>query len=72
MLFLFANRRFHHSNVNNRTDEYGGTYQKRCHFTIELTQKLVATVGTDRLGIRLAPYGTFNSVSLDTTLTVVT
>ncbi|KZT30306.1 FMN-linked oxidoreductase [Neolentinus lepideus HHB14362 ss-1] len=51
---------FHHSNVNVRTDEYGGTPEKRCRFTIELVEKLCRAVGKDKVGVRLSPFGLFN------------
>ncbi|TFK51431.1 FMN-linked oxidoreductase [Heliocybe sulcata] len=51
---------FHHSNINVRTDAYGGTPEKRCRFTIELVKKLCAEVGKARVGVRLSPFGLFN------------
>lgn len=48
------------SNVNRRTDAYGGTPEKRCTFVLELMDALAAKVGQDRLAIRLSPFGLFN------------
>lgn len=48
------------SNVNKRTDEYGGSPEKRCRFVLELMDELAATVGEDNLAIRLSPFGLFN------------
>lgn len=45
------------SNVNKRTDEYGGTPEKRCTFTLELIDEVSKTIGEDRIGIRLTPFG---------------
>ncbi|GAA5859651.1 hypothetical protein JCM1840_006392 [Sporobolomyces johnsonii] len=53
---------FHHSNVNQRTDSYGGSYQRRCRFTLETVDKLIEAVGAERLGVRLAPFAYFNDV----------
>ncbi|KAK8932361.1 hypothetical protein H634G_04828 [Metarhizium anisopliae BRIP 53293] len=48
------------SNANRRTDEYGGTPEKRCKFVIDLMDGLARTVGEDNLAIRLTPFGLFN------------
>ncbi|EIN04454.1 FMN-linked oxidoreductase, partial [Punctularia strigosozonata HHB-11173 SS5] len=54
---------FHHSNVNQRGDQYGGSYQNRCRFTVELVTKLCGAIGKERVGVRLAPFGLFNEVN---------
>lgn len=65
---------FHHSNgesdlqrarsadpaVNLRTDSYGGDMFKRCKFTLETIDKMIAAIGSDRLAVRLTPFGLFN------------
>lgn len=48
------------SNINKRTDEYGGSPQKRCRFVIELMEELAAAVGEENCAIRLSPFGLFN------------
>ncbi|KAI9713725.1 MAG: hypothetical protein M1812_006563 [Candelaria pacifica] len=48
------------SNINKRTDEYGGTNEKRCNFVLELMDQLAKTVGEENLAIRLSPFGLFN------------
>lgn len=48
------------SNVNKRTDEYGGSPEKRCKFVLELMDELAKTIGEDKLSIRLSPFGLFN------------
>lgn len=48
------------SNSNIRTDEYGGTPEKRCKFVIELMERLAKAIGQDNLAIRLTPFGLFN------------
>lgn len=48
------------SNVNRRTDEYGGTPEKRCTFVLELMDELAKTIGQENLAIRLSPFGLFN------------
>lgn len=48
------------SNINRRTDAYGGTPEKRCKFVIDLMDEVAKTVGQDNLAIRLSPFGLFN------------
>jgi N-ethylmaleimide reductase len=51
---------FLNANVNTRTDEWGGSAEKRNRFTLEVAKATVAAIGKDRVGIRLSPYGVFN------------
>ncbi|KAI0148148.1 FMN-linked oxidoreductase [Hypoxylon sp. NC0597] len=48
------------SNINHRTDEYGGTPEKRCKFVLDLMSELAKTIGEENLAIRLSPFGLFN------------
>lgn len=48
------------TNTNKRTDDYGGTDEKRCRFVLELMDELAKTVGEDNLAIRLSPFGLYN------------
>jgi len=50
---------FLHDNINNRTDEYGGTVEKRSRFVLEVIEEVCTTIGADRVGIRLSPYNYF-------------
>jgi len=56
---------FHHSNINTRTDQYGGSVEGRTLFTRETIAKISAAIGADRLGVRLAPFGLFNQTRGD-------
>ena len=47
---------------NQRKDEYGGNIEKRCRFIIEVAEATVKTIGKEKTGIRLSPYGTANDV----------
>lgn len=42
---------------NNRTDEYGGSVENRCRFVLEVVAAVVKTIGKEKTGIRLSPYG---------------
>jgi len=48
--------------ANRRTDEYGGSVENRCRFTLETLQALVAVWGDGRVGIKLSPSIPFNNM----------
>ncbi|KAJ9139423.1 FAD binding domain-containing protein [Pleurostoma richardsiae] len=50
---------FLHDNINDRTDEYGGSVENRCRFTLEVVEAVCAAIGADRVGVRLSPYNYF-------------
>ncbi|WP_109127133.1 alkene reductase [Dyella sp. C11] len=52
---------FLNANVNQREDEYGGSIDGRNRFALDVARATVAAIGADRVGIRLSPYGVFNS-----------
>ena len=45
---------------NKRTDEYGGSKEKRARFAIEVAKAVSEAIGSDKTGIRFSPYGVFN------------
>lgn len=51
---------FLNSNSNQRTDDYGGSPERRCRFPLELMTALASAVGQENLAIRLTPFGLFN------------
>ncbi len=53
------------SNVNLRTDEYGGSATNRTRFSLELLEALGAAIGIERVGIKLSPEMTFNDIQED-------
>ena len=54
---------FLQDNSNKRTDRYGGTIENRARFLFELVEALVAVWCVDRVAVRIAPSGTFNSMA---------
>jgi N-ethylmaleimide reductase len=46
------------SGVNDRTDAYGGTLQKRLRFLREVVEAVMAVAGRERVGVRLSPLTT--------------
>src|SRR5260370_9868607 len=49
--------------TNKRTDEYGGTLENRARFLLEVTQAAISIWGADRVGVRIAPSGSYGSMS---------
>ncbi|KAI3868451.1 hypothetical protein MKW92_021839 [Papaver armeniacum] len=45
--------------VNDRTDEYGGSIEKRCRFALEVVEAVVKEIGADRVGMRLSPFANY-------------
>jgi N-ethylmaleimide reductase len=48
---------------NQRTDEYGGSVENRSRFLLAVVEAVVSVCGADKVGVRLAPSGTFNDMS---------
>jgi N-ethylmaleimide reductase len=46
-----------------RTDAYGGPIENRARFLPEVTQAAVSVWDADRVGVRIAPSGTYGSMS---------
>lgn len=46
--------------VNDRTDEYGGSLENRCRFALEVVEAVADEIGADRVGLRLSPYNEYN------------
>jgi N-ethylmaleimide reductase len=47
---------------NQRTDAYGGRIVNRMRLLLEVVDAVRAVWGADRVGVRLSPYGVFNSM----------
>ena len=52
---------FLNGNVNQRSDAYGASVEGRNRFALDVVHSVVAAIGAHRVGIRLSPYGVFNS-----------
>ncbi len=53
---------FLRSNSNIRTDAYGGSRENRARFLLEVVDAVIAAVGADKVGVRLAPFVTFKDM----------
>ena len=51
---------FLQSRSNLRTDRYGGSIENRVRLLLEITQAVIEVWGSNRVGIRLTPYGIAN------------
>ena len=48
--------------TNHRTDAYGGSIENRARLMLEVVDAVCAVWGSERVGIRLSPYGTFGDI----------
>ncbi|SDD39107.1 N-ethylmaleimide reductase [Mucilaginibacter pineti] len=53
---------FLNPNVNNRVDEYGGGMENRASLIIEVVEKVSATIGNEKVGIRFSPFSTLGDL----------
>lgn len=54
---------FLHDGSNHRTDNYGGSIENRARLLMEVTEVVTSVWGSDRVGLRLSPSGSFGSMS---------
>ncbi len=47
---------------NQRTDAYGGSVENRARFLFEVLTAVTAAIGADRVGLRLSPLNSYNSM----------
>jgi N-ethylmaleimide reductase len=47
---------------NKRTDQYGGSFENRARFLLEVTKAVVDVAGADKVGVRLSPVNPFNDM----------
>jgi len=51
---------------NQRTDEYGGSIEKRARFGLEVTKAIIEAIGdSKKVGIRLSPWSDFQGMKMD-------
>jgi N-ethylmaleimide reductase len=53
------------SKTNHRRDDYGGAVENRARLLKDVVEAIVPVWGSDRVGVRLSPMGTFNDISDD-------
>ncbi|XVE54837.1 hypothetical protein DITRI_Ditri03aG0114400 [Diplodiscus trichospermus] len=45
--------------VNDRTDQYGGSLENRCRVALEIVEAICNEIGADKVGIRLSPFANY-------------
>lgn len=50
------------TNVNLRTDEYGGSIENRSRFLFEVLDAMIGEVGAERVGVKFSPRMPFNDI----------
>jgi N-ethylmaleimide reductase len=48
--------------INNRTDTYGGSIENRSRLILEIARKITASIGADKVGLRISPFLTSNDM----------
>jgi NADPH2 dehydrogenase len=56
--------RFTQDCVNRREDRWGGIFEDRSRFAVEVTRGVCDAVGSNRVGFRITPFGTYNSMGM--------
>lgn len=52
-------------NTNTRSDEYGGSVEKRARFVLEIVDAVVSKIGQKKTGIRLSPWTKFGDMAVE-------
>jgi N-ethylmaleimide reductase len=60
--FGYLPNQFLADNVNQRTDEYGGSNENRNRFVVEIMQEMINAIGNDKVAIRISPTSTYNAI----------
>ncbi|KAJ8507389.1 hypothetical protein ONZ45_g10252 [Pleurotus djamor] len=50
--------------TNHRTDEYGGSVEKRAQFGLEVLDAVTKEIGADRTAIRISPWGQYQEMRM--------
>ena len=50
---------------NRRTDRWGDSVENRIRFAVEVAKASAAAIGSERIGMRISPYGVFNGMAPD-------
>ena len=51
------------TNVNLRTDQWGGSVAGRIKFAVEVAKAVSAKIGSSKVGIRISPANPFNGIA---------
>ncbi|TMW55573.1 hypothetical protein Poli38472_010455 [Pythium oligandrum] len=56
---------FLQSSTNKRTDKYGGSFENRARFLLEVVEAVKMVYPSDRIGVRLSPNGAYGSMGAE-------
>jgi N-ethylmaleimide reductase len=56
--------------TNIRHDRFGGSSKNRRRLPLELVEAIAATIGCDKIGVRISPYSTYNDVTWEDGLAI--
>lgn len=56
---------FLNTSSNQRDDEFGGSIENRARFTLQVVDAVVARIGAEKVGVRISPLGSFNSMAMN-------
>jgi N-ethylmaleimide reductase len=48
--------------TNQRADAYGGSKENRVRLLLDIVEEVTAAIGTDRVGVRLSPFGQYGGI----------
>lgn len=51
--------------ANQRTDNYGGSIANNVRFVVEVMQELISAVGSEKVGIKIAPFHPYGDMALN-------
>lgn len=57
---------------NQRIDEYGGSAENRCRFTLEIMSELINAIGGDKVGIKISPLQPYGDIASEDPITTYT
>jgi len=61
--FGYLPNQFLADSANQRTDEYGGSFENRNRFVMEIMQEMVSAIGENKVAIRISPTSTYNNIT---------
>jgi len=53
---------FLQDHTNRRDDRYGGSIENRMTLLFEIVERVASSIGRDRVGVRLSPFGTYRDI----------
>lgn len=61
--FGYLPNQFLAESANQRTDEYGGSFENRNRFVLEIMTEITHAVGSGKAAVRLSPTSTYNNIT---------